>query len=128
EAAITWATLFLAFYAVLGGLLAAYEDMVWYAALWSLVGQSSINEALALAAGLLLSVGGVFGVQSISHELACRLLLEKPQRPADVLAQQRAEYEQRVERTRQEVMARHMAAKLADAERKATVPFGNTAR
>jgi hypothetical protein len=83
-----------------------------------------IPEALGLLAGLLLSIGGVFGVQSISHELACRLLMDKPERLADILTARRAVHANHVESIRQEVRERYMAAKLADQERK-TIPFGS---
>src|SRR5690606_13410817 len=89
--------------------------------------ESSITEILGLLAGLLLSVGGVFGVQSISHELACRRLTDKPRRLSDVLSARRADHAARVDQVREEVRQRYMAAKLADQERKETTPFGNTA-
>lgn len=119
ETAITWSTLFLAFYAVLGTMLAQHSGATWYAAFWRLLTQSNINQALELAAGLLLSVGGVFGVQSISHELATRLLIERPQSRESRIEQQRQAYQERVEKARQDVQARYMAAKLADQQRKA---------
>lgn len=126
ETTITWATLFLAFFAVLGPLLVNYTGEVWFSAIGSIVGESNITEMLGLVAGLLLSIGGVFGVQSISHELACRLLMDKPPRVVDVLAARRLDHQQRTEAIRDEVRARFMAAKLSDAERKESIPFGLT--
>jgi hypothetical protein len=117
ETAVTWATLSLAFFAVLGPMLEQYADSVWYAAIWAIVSGSSITQMLSLTAGLLLSVGGVFAVQSISHELATRLILERPERMTVILERRRMEHEQRVEQLRAEVQARFMAAKLADLER-----------
>lgn len=127
ESTITWATLFLAFYAVMGPMLEQYESTVWYLALWALGTESSITEILGLLAGLLLSVGGVFGVQSISHELACRRLTDKPKRLVDTLSERRADHARRVDQVREDVRQRYMAAKLADQERKETAPFGSTA-
>lgn len=126
ESTITWATLFLAFFAVLGPVLEQYTGQVWYSALWAIFATSSITQALGLLAGLLLSIGGVFGVQSISHELASRLLLERPARADDLLTARRADYESRVAALREQVRERYSAAKLADKDRAAnpTQPAG----
>lgn len=117
ESAVTWATLSLAFFAVLGPMLEQYTETVWYSAVWLIVSGSSITQILSLVAGLLLSVGGVFAVQSISHELATRLILERPERMTAILERRRLEHDQRVEQLRAEVQERFMAAKLADKER-----------
>lgn len=118
EGAVTWATLFLAFYAVLGPMLARYESLPWYSAAGALVMQSSFTQMLGLLAGALLAVGGVFGVQSISHEIGVRTLTDQPPRLTDVLEARRVDYESRRADLRQRVTYEFMAAKLADDARK----------
>lgn len=97
ETGLTWATLFFAFYATLAPSLAAFPDLVWYQQLSAVFGQSSAPELLKILAGALMAVGGVYGVQSISHEIGVRTLEERPTLSA-VLKQRRAERQAEVER------------------------------
>lgn len=119
EAAITWATLFLAFYSVLSPLLQAHEDQVWYVAIGAIITQSSLTQMIGLLAGLLLAFGGVFGVQSISHEIGVRTLIDKPKRLLDILEERRLERDAHIASIYERVKAEYTAGKIADAERKA---------
>lgn len=118
EAAITWATLFLAFYAVLGVQLEQYQDEAWYSALGSVVTQSNLTEMMGLGAGALLAFGGVFGVQSIAHEIGVRTLTDQPTRLSDLLDARKAERQAVIAEIRERAVAEHMAAKVADEQRK----------
>lgn len=118
ESSVTWATLFLATYAVLGQQLANYADLVWYQAIFALVGQSSIVDVLQLVAGLLIAVGGVFGVQTIAHEIGVRTLVDQPQRLTDTLAEKQREYQATLEAIRHRVTEEHQQGKIADAQRR----------
>jgi hypothetical protein len=118
EAAITWATLFLAFYAVLGVQLEQYQGEAWYTAIGAVFTQSSLNEMMGLAAGALLAFGGVFGVQSIAHEIGVRTLTDQPDRLSDLLEQRKVERQAQITAIRERAIADHMAAKVADDQRK----------
>lgn len=118
ESAVTWATLFLAFFAVLGPLLAQYSSQAWYIALWSVVSQSTINQMIELIAGALLSVGGVFGVQSISWEFGVRTIADRPQRLTDILETKRAEHTANALMIRAEIRERYTATALIEREQK----------
>ncbi len=117
EYAVTFTTLFLATYAVLGTQLTQYADLVWYRAIGALFTQSNIGEFLQLVAGLLVAVGGVYGVQTIAHEVGVRTAT-KPQRLSDVLQGQLEAYEDTVAQLRNKITQEHMQAKLADQQRK----------
>jgi hypothetical protein len=117
EAAITWATLFLAFYAVLGPQLEAYQGETWYSAIGAIFTRSSLTEMMGLAAGALLAFGGVFGVQSIAHEIGVRTLTDQPARLSDLLEQRKAERLAQIEAIRERAKADYMAAKIADEQR-----------
>lgn len=119
EAAITWATLFLACYAVLSPMLRAYEHEVWYTAIGAVITQSSLNQMIGLVAGLFLAFGGVFGVQSISHEIGVRTLTDKTVRLTDMLVERQRQYDERVATIRKRITDEHKAGKLADERRKA---------
>jgi hypothetical protein len=122
EAAITWATLFLAFYAVLGVQLKAYESEAWYSAIGKVITESSLTEMMGLAAGAILAFGGVFGVQSIAHEIGVRTLTDQPTRLSDLLEQRKAERQAQIAAIRERAIADHMAAKIQDDQRKRGVP------
>lgn len=120
---ITWSTIILAVYDILGPLL-------------SEVFTGKLSRPLGIALmellmGLGLSIAGVFFLQSAAHEIGVRTLTDQPERLTDVLERRRAEHAALVERTRDEVRARHMAAKAADQQRRALEaaarPFGNSA-
>ena len=117
EVSITFATLFLASYAVLGQQLSRLTDVVWYQAIGVLIAQSSIGEFLQLMAGLLVAIGGVFGVQTISHEIGVRTT-DKPQRLSDVLQSQLAEYENKIAEIREKVTQEHIHGKISDEARR----------
>jgi len=117
EYAVTFATLFLAIYAVLGQQLARYADLVWWEALGAILSQSNINEFLQFVAGVLISVGSLFGVRTIAHEVGVRTTT-KPQRLTDVLQKQLQDYDQTISDLRDRITQEHMQAKLADASRR----------
>ncbi len=104
EAGLTWATLFFAFYATLAPSLAEYPDLVWYQQISAVFGQSSAPELLKILAGALVAIGGVFGVQSISHEIGVRTLEARPTLAA-LLQQRRAAHQAEVARLNAEYRA-----------------------
>ncbi len=118
EAAITWATLGLAFFAVLGPTFNAYGSLPWYEAIGRIFSESTLNTAIGLISGLFLSFGGVFMLQSISHEIGVRTLTDMPERRSDLLQRRRQEYRRQADAIREDLWERYMAAKLADQERK----------
>jgi|GEM_PF-1895082 len=117
EYSVTFATLFLATYSVLGQQLMQYTDLVWYQAIGALFTQSNIGEFLQLVSGLLVAFGGVYGVQTISHEVGVKSTL-KPQRLSDVLQKKLQDYDQTISDLRDRITQEHMQAKLADASRR----------
>lgn len=119
-AVITWSTVVLAVYDILGPLLTQIATGNWQ--------RPALIMGMELLMGLGLSIAGVFFLQSAAHEIGVRTLTDQPQRLADVLAQRRADYDRHVEQLRSEVRERYIAAKIADQERKDNVPFGNSAR
>ncbi len=116
ESAVTYATLFLAFFAVLGPMLARYSTEAWYNALWLVISQSNISQMIELVAGALLSIGGVFGVQSISWEFGVRTIADRPARLTDTLEVKRGEYQAESLTIREAVRARFEAAATAERE------------
>lgn len=118
-AVITWSTVVLAVYDILGPLLTDLATGSFSRPL--------LIMSMELLMGLGLSIAGVFFLQSAAHEIGVRTLTDQPERLADVLAQRRAEHELHVEQLREQVRARYIAGKLADQERKLSVPFGSTA-
>lgn len=118
-AVITWSTVVLAVYDILGPLLTQIATGEFT--------RPPLIMGMELLMGLGLSIAGVFFLQSAAHEIGVRTLTDQPQRLADVLAQRRSEHEQRIEQIRAEVRERYISGKLADQERKETFPFGSTA-
>lgn len=115
---ITWSTVILAVYDILGPLLVEV-----------FTGELSRPLGIALmelVMGFGLSIAGVFFLQSAAHEIGVRTLTDQPARLTGLLAERRAEHAARVDVIRDEVRARYMAAKLAEKGRK-EVPFGSTA-
>lgn len=135
ESAVTWATIFMAIYAVLGPLMNKYVSEVWYTAIVDVVTKSNINEMIQLVAGGLLSIGGVFGVQSISHEFGVRTVVDRPQRLIDMLESRRTERQQQTialrESLREQFIAnvaaereqRKLERKAKESERNASIPL-----
>lgn len=117
EVVVLLATLFLAFYAVLGGTMQQYATLPWYAALGRSFG-GTFEEFVPVVIGLAVSVGGVFMLQSVSHEVAVRAIEEKPQQARDVLAQRKVAYQSEVVTIREEITGRYMQAKVADKQRR----------
>jgi hypothetical protein len=74
ERAVTGATIFLAFFAVLEPMLAVYKGVPSIVALGRILAESDLIQMIELAAGFLLAVGGVFGVQALSWEFGVRSL------------------------------------------------------
>lgn len=118
-AVITWSTVVLAVYDILGPLLTQIATGNWQ--------RPALIMGMELLMGLGLSIAGVFFLQSAAHEIGVRTLTDQPQRLADVLAQRRADHDRHVEQLRADVRERYIAAKIADQERKENVPFGNSA-
>lgn len=116
---ITWSTVFLAVYDILGPLL----TQIFTGTLTRPVPIAVIE----LVMGLGLSIGGVWFLQSASHEIGVRILTDQPQSITSLLEQRRADHAVAVERVRSDVRARLMAAKLADKERRDSQSFfGNS--
>lgn len=118
-AVITWSTVVLAVYDILGPLLTQIATSNW--------ARPPLIMTMELLMGLGLSIAGVFFLQSAAHEIGVRTLTDQPQRLVDILAQRRDDHERHVEQVREAVRARYIAAKLADQERKENIPFGNSA-
>jgi len=120
EVVVLLATLFLAFYAVMGATMQQYSTLTWYAALARSVG-GTFEEFVPVVIGLAVSVGGVFMLQSVSHEVAVRAIEERPEQVREVLEQKEADYNVKVAGMREELTERFMAAKVADKARKSAV-------
>lgn len=113
-AVITWSTVLLAVYDILGPLMAEV-----------FAGQLSRPApiaALELLMGLGLSVAGVFFLQSAAHEIGVRTLTDQPTTLSGVLAEKQAAYDQHLDQLREDERERYMAGKLADLERTEDLP------
>lgn len=122
EKAITGATLFMAFYAVLGPMLGRYSGETWFSALVSLIRESNLNQMIELIGGALLSIGGVFGVQSISWEFGVRVIVDRPQQLTGILEAKQAEHQAAALAIREQLTAQfdaNIEAERRRAERKA---------
>ena len=113
ESAVTWGTLAFALFAVLGPIFEQYGSAVWHQALARMIAESDLTQALQISAGFLLSIGGVFMLQSIAHEIGVRTVRE-----ASGIAGQRAAYRQQAAAIRENTRERIMRAKLADKARR----------
>lgn len=122
-AVITWATVFLAVFDVLQPIITTYsaDGVAWYASIGQLV-SADLSTTIQLVAGLMLSIGGVFFLQSAAHEIGVRTLTDQPTRLADVLDQRRAAYAEQVAAIRARVTHEHMAGKIADSGRTNLLP------
>lgn len=118
KAALLWATISFAAFSVLGEIFALHADLTWYAAIGQLFAASNLNLFLRLVAGLLLSIGGVFFLQSASFEIGLRTIRERPQSLSKMLKREREAYRKQLADIRAEVTREHTAGKLADQERK----------
>lgn len=108
---ITWTTVVLAVYDILGPLL----NELFGAGLTRPL-PIAIMELLM---GLGLSIAGVFFLQSASHEIGVRTLTDQPRRVVDVLAERRTAHQAEIAALRDELTQRMMAAKIADKARAA---------
>jgi hypothetical protein len=108
---ITWTTVFLAVYDILGPLLNEIFT-------GSLTRPAPI-AAVELTMGLGLSIAGVFFLQSAAHELGVRTLTDQPRRLSDVLHERQADHDRQLAVLRERVTSEYMARKRADQERKA---------
>lgn len=120
EIVVLLATLFLAFYAVMGGTMQQYADLPWYMAIVQSVG-GTFDEFVPVVIGLAVSIGGVFMLQSVSHEVAVRAIEERPEQEQEVLKDRQLTYADEVAAIRGELTDRYMAAKVADKRRKPVV-------
>lgn len=110
-AVITWSTVTLAVYDILGPLLSEIATGVFT--------RPPLLIGMELLMGLGLSIAGVFFLQSAAHEIGVRTLTDQPDRLTSVLEQQQADYAAQIGVLREHVQGRYMAAKLADKERAA---------
>lgn len=109
-AVITWSTVVLAVYDILGPLLTEIANAA--------LSRPLLIAIMELIMGLGLSIAGVFFLQSAAHEIGVRTLTDQPARLTDVLERRRAEHAAQVEQARADVRARYMAAKIAEQERR----------
>ena len=109
-AVITWSTVLLAVYDILGPLLTQVFTGTETRPLPIML--------MELLMGLGLSVAGVFFLQSAAHEIGVRTLTDQPPRLDDVLEQRQAAYNARRDAIRADVRERYAAAKRAEQERK----------
>lgn len=117
-AVITWSTVLLAVYDILAPLITQI--------LTNTLTRPALIAVIELAMGLGLSIAGVFFLQSASHEIGVRTLVDQPQRIADVLDQKIRAYEQQRNELRESVRTRVMSAKVEDTTRTPN-PFGSIA-
>lgn len=121
-AMITWTTILLAIYDVLGPLL---QEMFSPAGLQRPIAIAAVE----LVAGLGLSIAGVFFLQSAAHEIGVRTLVDAPVSAQQRLDHAMAQYDQRRNEVWHEVQQRYLDAK--DMKDKASVPpdvpFGHSA-
>lgn len=120
-AVITWSTVLLAVYDILGPLLTQLVT-------GNLVRPLPIM-LMELVMGLGLSIAGVFFLQSAAHEIGVRTLTDQPERLADRLAERKAQHQAAIADLRERITQEHIEGKLADAERqeaaKQTPPLGS---
>lgn len=121
KSAILWSTIFFAAYSVLGEVFAMHAALPWYEAIGQLFIASNLNLFLQLLAGLLLSVGTIFFLQSVSFEFGLRAIRERPQSLSKVVKREREAYRKALADIRSEVTLQHTTGKLADQERKAAM-------
>lgn len=121
-AVITWATVFLAVYDILQPIIAYYAQggVPWYTSLWMVL-SADLATFIQLVAGLMLSIGGVFFLQSAAHEIGVRTLTDQPTRLSDLLDRRRADYMMQVAEIRERVTHDHMVGKIADQGRREAV-------
>lgn len=110
-AVITWSTVTLAVYDILGPLLSEIATGVFT--------RPPLLIGMELLMGLGLSIAGVFFLQSAAHEIGVRTLTDQPERLVTVLEQRQAAHAAQVGLLREQVQGRYMAAKLADKSRAA---------
>lgn len=115
-AVITWSTVLLAVYDILGPLL----NEVFTGQLTRPVPIAIVE----LIAGLGLSIAGVFFLQSAAHEIGVRTITDAPISAAQQLNKAKADYEARRDAVWREVQARYLDEKAKAAP---SVPFGNSA-
>lgn len=115
-AVITWSTVLLAVYDILGPLL----NEVFTGKLTRPVPIAIVE----LIAGLGLSIAGVFFLQSAAHEIGVRTITDAPVSADQQLQRAVADYESRRDAIWNEVQTRYLEEKAKAAP---SVPFGNTA-
>jgi hypothetical protein len=118
-AMITWTTIILAVYDILGPLLTELST--------GALSKPLTIALMELLMGLGLSVAGVFFLQSASHEIGVRTLTDQPERLADKLAERRAAYDARVDQLREEARARILAGKQQGGSTTPPVPLDQVA-
>lgn len=116
---ITYATVLLAIFDLLAPIILKYttQGTPWYVSILS-VFSADLSTFISLVIGLMLSLGGVFFLQSAAHEIGVRILTDQPVRLADILAQRKIDYNQQVAQLRERITADHIAGKIADEARK----------
>lgn len=117
-AVITWSTVLLAVYDILGPLL----HEVFTGELTRPVPIAIVE----LIAGLGLSIAGVFFLQSAAHEIGVRTITDAPISDEDLLKRQQSDYQRRFDETWTAVESRYLAEK-DKASAAAPVPFGSPA-
>lgn len=115
---ITYATIFLAVYEVLGKVIQQYSTpgTPWFVSVVNVL-SADLSTFIMVVAGLALSVGGVFFLQSAAHEIGVRTVTDQPARLTDVLEAKRREHEMKVHEIRQRALTEYVQERQA--ERKA---------
>mgnify|MGYP005858060557 CR=1 FL=1 len=112
---ITWSTILLALYDVLSPLITQLATGVATRPTLLLISE--------LVAGVGLSVGGVYFLQSASHEIGVSVVTNQPKRLAGVLENRRLDWEAQRNATRELVRERYMRAKAQEVAKAQSNPL-----
>jgi len=124
---ITWATILLALYDVLSPLVTQiFNGRVMRELNGVMVQHPPILIFTEFIAGMGLSIGGVFFLQSASHEIGVSTITNQPKRLSDVLETKQAEWQARRDAIRIEVRERYMTAKASEVAKPKNVPLEDT--
>lgn len=125
---ITWATILLALYDVLSPLITQMSLGVVMRELadGTEVAHPPLLILTEFVAGVGLSIGGVFFLQSASHEIGVSTITNQPKRLSDVLEVKQSEWQARRDEIRNDVRTRYMTAKANEVAKAKNNPLSDT--